>query len=187
MRWDVLFADLEAQADAIERSERAIEIGELTRIEVGCLGLLERLRPALGTALRLRCAGGFATSGKLVRVAPEWGLIDEGQGRDSLLALGNVISIAGLGRLSAPPGAAGAVESRLGIRHALRAIAADRSVTQLCLSDGSALSGTVDRVGKDFLELSIHAPGEVRRRSDVREVQLVSFAGLVAVRRDSPL
>jgi hypothetical protein len=187
MRWDSLFADLEAQADAIERSERAVEIGELARIEVGGLGLLERLRPALGTALRVRCVGGFAMSGTLIRVAPEWGLIDEGEGRESVLALGNVISIAGLGRLSAPPGSGGAVESRLGLRHALRAVAADRSVTQLCLSDGSALSGTVDRVGRDFLELSIHPAGEVRRRTAVREVQLVRFAGLVALRRDSPL
>ncbi len=187
MRWDDLFADLEAQADSMERTERSIEIGELTRIEVGSIGLLERLRPALGRDLRVRCLGGFAMSGPLVRVAPQWGLIDEGQGRESVLALGSVISIAGLGRLSAPPGAGGAVESHLSIRQALRAVAADRSLAQLWLSDGSVRSGTVDRVGKDFLELSLHAPGEARRSADVREVQLVRIAGLVALRRDSLL
>jgi hypothetical protein len=51
MRWDALFADLEAQAEALERAERAAEVDERARIEVGALGLLERLRPAIGAGV----------------------------------------------------------------------------------------------------------------------------------------
>jgi hypothetical protein len=185
MRWEGLFTDLEAQAVAMERSERAAEIEDRTRIEVGSIGLLERLRPALGTALQLRCVGEFSVSGILLRVATEWVLIDGGQGRETLVALGSVLSVAGLGRLSAAPGSGSTVESRLGLRHALRRIAGDRSVVQLSLCDASTIAGTIDRVGKDFVELTVHDAGELRRRGDVCQMQLVRLGALVALRRDS--
>jgi hypothetical protein len=49
--------------------------------------------------------------------------------------------------------------------------------------DGSVLDATIDRVGTDFLEAAVHAAGEARRRSEVREVVLIPYAALAAVRR----
>jgi hypothetical protein len=184
MRWDALFADLESQADALEHAERAAEVDERTRIEVAALGLVDRLRAAVGTSLRLQCVGGPLLAGELRRVGPDWLLLDEGSGREVLAPLAAVHGVTGLSRLSAVPDSASLVESRLTLRHVLRGVARDRSPVRLYRVDGSTLDATIDRVGADFIELALHAAGETRRRSDVREMALVPFAAVAAVRRD---
>lgn len=185
MRWDGLFADLEAQAQALDRAERAGEIEERTRIEVGALGLLDRLRAAVGVTLRLQCAGGLRLNGVLRRVGPDWLLLDEGDGREVVVALAALYGVTGLSRLSAVPGSATAVESRLTLRHVLRGVARDRAPVRICLVDGAVLDATVDRVGADFLEAALHPAGETRRRGAVLEVALIPYAALGAVRRSA--
>jgi hypothetical protein len=185
VRWDSLFADLEAHAAAWERAERAGEAEDRARAEISAAGLGDRLRPARGTALRVRCCGGHAVSGVLRRVGPDWLLVDEGQGRECVVALPAVVSVAGLGRLVAPPGTASVVESRLGLRHALRGVVRDRSAVRVCLIEGTILDGTLDRVGLDFLELAQHPAGEARRRGAVSDVALLPLAVLAVLRRDA--
>lgn len=183
MRWDGLFADLEAQAAALEVAERSAEVEDRTRAEIGTLGLHERLRGAVDLAVRVRAAGGVAIAGTLSRVGPDWLLVDEGAGREALVAGAKIVSIRGLARYSATPDSAGLVESRLGLRHALRAIARDRSAVRIHLDDGTTVDATVDRVGADFVEVATHAAGEPRRRQEVRDSELLPLRALVAVRR----
>lgn len=183
MRWDGLFADLEAQAAALEQAERGAEVAERTRGEVGALGLIERLRSATGLSLRLRLPAHLIVNGALIRVGPDWLLLDEDTGREIVVSIRAVLAVRGLARYSASPDTMPAVDSRLGIRHALRGIARDRSVVRVHLADGSTLDGTIDRVGADFAEIASHAAGEPRRRQEVRDVELVPLAALVAVRR----
>ncbi len=185
MRWDDLFADLEAQADALETAARGTEVGERTRIELGTLGLGERLSAAVGEPLHLRVAGDTQVAGTLVRVGVDWLLVDEGAGREALVATGAVLAVGGLGRAAAAPGSGGAVHARLTLRHALRGIARDRSAVRVHLVDGSVLDATVDRVGADFADVAVHPPGEARRRGEVRGVQLVALVAIAAVRRSA--
>ena len=183
MRWDGLFADLEAQADRFEVADRATEVSERTRIEIGALSLGDRLRAARGSQVRLRCRGDFRIAGVLRQASPQWVLLDGGRGDETLVSVANLVSVTGLSRLAV--GAAHeAVESRLGIRQALRGIAADRSTCQIRLADASTVVGTLDRVGGDFVEIALHT-SDVRRRTEVREVQLLSLPWLVALRRDA--
>jgi hypothetical protein len=183
MRWSALFDDLEAQAESFDRAERAAEVDERARIEVATLGLVDRLRAAVGTPLRLRCAGSHALDGVLRRVGPDWLLLDEGAGREVLAPLAAVQGMTGLSRFSAVPNSAPVVESRLRLRHVLRGVARDRSPVLVCRVDGSALDATVDRVGADFIEVALHPPEEARRRADVRDVALIPFAALSVIRR----
>ncbi|HEY2299378.1 MAG TPA: hypothetical protein VGH43_16705 [Jatrophihabitans sp.] len=183
MRWDDLFTDLEAQAEALDVAARAAEVGERTRVEVSGLGVIDRLRAAVGTSVRVRLAGGLSVGGTLERVGPDWLLIAEGGARECVLAVAAVRSVSGLGRLSAVPGSEGVVESRLALRSALRGIARDRSAVRVHLIDGDVLDATLDRVGADFVEVARHAPGEPRRHGEVREVMLVPLRALAAVRR----
>jgi hypothetical protein len=196
MRWDALFADLEAQADALEQAERAAEVETRTRGELAALTVTDRLRGSVDAPVRLRLDGGVLIAGRLARVGPDWLLVDEGAGREVLIVTRRVLAVRGLGRLTAVPdalgtggaaGGAGVVAARLGLRHALRGIARDRSVVRLLLAvhdavDG-AVDGTIDRVGADFVELAAHPAGEARRHRDVREVELVPMSALVGVRR----
>jgi hypothetical protein len=90
-----------------------------------------------------------------------------------------IVSIEGLGRATAMP--AGVVLRRLGLGHALRALARDRAPVRAQTAAG-VLSGTIDRVGADHLDLALHAPGEWRRAEAVTGVATVGFGGLYAVR-----
>jgi molybdopterin-binding protein len=185
MRWDDLFADLEAQADALELAGRACEVSERARIEFGAIGMAERLLPAVGSHLRVELLGGLAVAGTVLRAGVDWLLVDEGAGREAVLSLTAVRTVHGLGRLSAVPGSQGAVSARLTVRGALRGIAHDRSAVRVHLRDGAVLDATIDRVGADFVEIARHAAHEARRRNEVREVVLIPVAALAAVRRAS--
>ena len=183
MRWEGLFADLEAQAEALELAERAAEIDERARAEIGRIRLLDRLRAAVGVPVRLRCLGG-AVAGVIRRVGPDWVLLDEGGDREAVVATAALLGVSGLTRLSAVPDTETTVESRLGLRHALRGIARDRSAVRITDRSGSTLDGTIDRLGADFIEVAEHAAGETRRWTYVREVVIVPLGAVAVVRRN---
>ncbi len=184
MRWDGLFADLEAQAAALERAERSGQVDERTRAERAGVGLADRLRPSCGSSLRLSCLGGHSVSGVLQRVGPDW-LLLAGSGTEWVVGTAAVVAITGLGRLAASAGSAGVVEARLGLGHLLRGIARDRSPVRLYLADGSTSAATLDRIGRDYLEAALHPVDEARRRAEVRQVQVVPFGAIVALRREA--
>jgi hypothetical protein len=53
------------------------------------------------------------------------------------------------------------------------------------LIDGTTADGTIDRIGADFVEIAAHAAGELRRRSEVRDVLVVPLGAVAAVRRQA--
>jgi hypothetical protein len=178
-----LFADLAAQGAALEQAALDGELAERVRGEVGGLGLYDRARAAIGAQLRLRVRGPLEISGRLAGAGPDWLLVDEPDGRETLVALAQLVLVRGLPRYSAVPGSAGVVESRIGVRQLLRAIARDRSAVRVHLDDGTVVDATLDRVGADFVELATHLPGEPRRRAGVRDVAAVPITAIAAVRR----
>ena len=182
MRWERLFADLEAQLEASDAAELAGEVVERTRVEVGAIRLVDRLRAAVGGRLRLSCLGGEVVAGRLERVGPDWLLIAERADRSSLVPSGAVTAVAGLGALSAPPGSEGRVAARLDLRYALRGMARDRAPVTITLADATNVSGTVDRVGSDFIDVAEHPAGEPRRPRAVRQVRTLPLGGLSVLR-----
>lgn len=185
MRWESLFADLEAQAVALDHAEVAAEVAERARGEVAGLALLDRARAEVGAVVQLRFRAGLVVSGRLAQVGADWLLIEEPGGREALAAAQALLGVRGLGRYSAVPGSAGIVASRTGLRMMLRAIARDRSAVGIHLVDGSALDATIDRVGADFVEVARHAAAEPRRRSAVREAELLAISAVAVVRRSA--
>ena len=183
MRWDALFDDLAAQAEALERAERAAELEERTRAERGAVALLDRLRAAVDRPLRVRTVAG-PVAGTLSRLGRDWLLLAEDGGAEVLVPAAAVLALGGLPPLTAVPGTTDPVTRRLGLWFVLRRLARDRAPVRVTLGDGTALAATVDRVGKDFVEIAVLAAGEMRRAGAVRDVLVVPMSALASVRRE---
>ncbi|GEA88619.1 hypothetical protein [Cellulomonas cellasea] len=153
MRWEALFADLEAQLGAARATEAAADVAELTRAERATVELGSRLRAAHGHVLTLR-SGAARVTGTVLDVAEQWVLLADGPAR-WLVPTAGVTAVRGLPLHAAP--APGAVERRLSLGHALRAVARDRATVRVVLDD-EELSGRVDRVGADHLDLTVPDP-----------------------------
>lgn len=183
VRWDELFADLEAQLDGAATADLAGEVADRTRREIATLTLLDRARAAVGHPVRIVLLGPEDIAGLLLEVGAQWLLLRDDAGRDVLTPWTAVVSVVGLGLGSAAPGEGGQVFRRLGLSAALRAIARDRAAVSVGLVDGSVVSGTLDRVGLDFVEVSEHPVGEPRRAGQVRAVWTVAHSGLASITR----
>jgi hypothetical protein len=179
MRWDALFEDLESQFDALQESDLYGEVADRIRTEVGKITVLDRLRGAVDTVVRIELAGAEPLEGLLTRVGKDCLLIEAGR-EEWLVPVGALVAVHRLGPWAEP--AVGAVAGKLGLAHLLRGIARDRSpVTVFC--GGIPVTGTIDRVGADFLEVAEHPLDAPRRRSEVYNVRLIPAQALQAVRR----
>ncbi|HEY5881204.1 MAG TPA: hypothetical protein VIU11_19990 [Nakamurella sp.] len=194
MRWERLFADLEARFEKLADEEAEAESADRERVAGGSITALERLAGALDQPVQARLVGGARVGGLLRSVGPDWLLVTEGSARDCLVPLRSVAVMHGLTATTgqAPSG----LELRLDLRYALRALARDRapvllallgwtgdsgSITSAAVASGE-LTGTIDRVGADFLEIALHAAWEPRRAGAVRSVVLVPLRSILLVR-----
>ena len=181
MRWQALFDDLEGQFDAAQAAELAAEVAERTRRESALLRLVDRLRAAEGALVTVSLPGAGVLRGRLLDAGADWLLLDEGAAREVLVPLTAVLGVTGLGSRSATPDD-GPVAKRLDLRWALRGLARSRSGVALGLVDGALVTGTLDRVARDHLDLAEHGLGEARRVGAVRQVRLVPMSAIAYVR-----
>jgi hypothetical protein len=186
MRWQQLFADLQAEFDEAAAAEERAQLPSRARAEAGAVRLADRLGGALGAQVSLRCRGAGEVAGRLEELGPDWALVTDDNGREALVALPAVVAVSGLVRSTAAAAPESPLRTALDLRRALRGLARDRSTVAVVLDDGAVLTGTVDRVGADFVELAEHAPDEFRRAGAVRAVRAVALAGVAVVRRLTP-
>jgi hypothetical protein len=181
VRWRSLFEDLEAQYDAASEAELAAEVAERSRREAALARLGDRLAAAVGAPATVHLPAGGRVRGVLVDTGVDWLLLDEQSAGEALVPLPAVLGVTGVGATAAAPDES-AVGRRLDLRWALRGLARSRTAVQLVLVDGSVLTGTLDRVGADHVDLAEHGRDELRRPAAVRQVRLVPLAALAAVR-----
>ena len=196
MRWDRLFADLEARFTEIADAEADAELADRERVAVGGISSMQRLAGSIGAPVRLQLAGGAVVTGPLRTVGADWLLVEEGMGRDCLVAWAAVVAVGGLTTVTGA--AATTTAQHLDLRRAVRGLARDRAPVAIALTGwagGTAdplapsattgsteVVGTIDRVGADFLEVAVHAAWEPRRPGAVRAVVLIPLRGVVLVR-----
>lgn len=174
MRWQLLFEDLESQMAAARAQEALAELGDLVRAERATTRFADRIRASAGLPLRVH-VGDLAAerdavvTGDLVDSGADWLLLAEPPARQSLVPLAAVQAIVGLAAHVAPED--GPVRSRLGLSHALRALARDRVEVQVCTAARTVV-GRLDRVGADHLDVTAAAGAACA----------VPFAALRAVR-----
>lgn len=151
MRWEQLFADMEAQLAAARSADLRAEVAELARAERASVTLSARVRASVGHTLRIRLDGAEPLAGTLLEAAPEWLLLATPPARRALVPLSAVVAVDGLAIDAAP--AAGVVESRLGLGQVLRALSRDRLGVRV-VSGGAEVVGRIDRVGADHLDVA---------------------------------
>lgn len=179
VRWNALFSDLEAQFVASAQAVEESEIAELVRLEQGGVNLVDRLRAQRGLLLKIRVRGGELFDGELTHVGSEWVVLSE-PAADVVIPLEAIQLIEGLGRHVLTEQSR--VRGSLGLASALRTLARDRTPVAVHRADDRGrIEGTIDRVGKDFVEVAAVFPGEQRRRTNVGAVYAIPFAGIAAV------
>jgi hypothetical protein len=180
MRWELLFADLEALADATERAAFDADVADRARSERAQLQLADRLRAHVDATAPLGfwLADGGRLAARLVDVGADWVLLEDGG--PVVLPLGAVTGIEGLTR--AAGGDPGPLARTVRLTVVLRRLARDRATVRLSTIDRTAVVGTIDRVGADHLDLALHPQDEFRRAAAVRAVRVVPLAALVQVR-----
>lgn len=179
MRWQALFEDLEAQLDAAQRADEEMEIADRVRREQGSVVLADRLRGQIGMILRVECSGGEFFRGELTLVGSEW-VVLECAPAEMIIPLAAVRAIEGLGRGVVLERSH--VQGSLGLTSALRSLARDRAFVVVHRVEGGArIEGTIDRVGRDFIEVAAVLQGEFRRSTSVSGVYAVPFSAIAAV------
>src|SRR3954453_17136906 len=103
VRWDRLFADLDAQLAAADAAELAGEVGDRTRREVARLHLADRARLAIGAAVGVGLGAAGNPSGRLEREGPEWWLLGGTGGIDQLVCTQALTWVTGLPALAPTP------------------------------------------------------------------------------------
>ena len=185
MRWQQLFADLEARFEAEQEAAERAETSSRARHELGSLRFVDRLGGAVGSPVALLCRGAGQVSGTLTEVGSDWLLLDD-SGREVLVATAAVRAVTGLGRRTAAAEDAGSVAARLDLRRALRGLARDRAPVHVVLDEGTTLHGTIDRVGADYFELAEHPMDLHRRAGAVQGVRTVVIDAVALVRTAQP-
>lgn len=179
MRWERLFADLEAQYDAAEQAGLAGEVADRSRREIAQVHLADRITATDGE-VQVGVVGAEPVRGVVIAHGPDWLLIGD-EVNETLVPLTAVSWLRGLSSRAEP--SRSAVTARLGLGYALRGLARDRAETTIVLRSGEQVTGTIDRVGADFVDVAEHPPGEPPRAGAARATRTVGFAALAALRR----
>jgi hypothetical protein len=201
MRWDDLFDDLESQLEHELGAEDVDLLAAEERLRLGRLTLRDRLlamtRPdeprAAGAdeELRLALRDGQLLSMIVGSIGRDW-LVGELRGprRGScLVPLGGIASVLPTaGQVARSVDGDGASEAqvllsaRLGLSFVLRDLCRRRAPLELSTASVERMHGTIDRVGRDHLDIAEHEPGVPRRAAAVTRIRMLPLDQLVLVR-----
>ncbi len=187
MRWNHLFDDLEGQLEQELRAEERDLAAEEERLRIGRLTLRDRLQSLsemLGPGASLR----FDLGDRTLEVRPttfgrDWlsGTVVSGAapGKQCVLPLRSIRALI-LDQRQVPPSVGNATDSdgpqslaqRLGLVFVLRDLCRRRAAVEVVVR-GTGVHGTIDRVGRDHLDLAVHPSGEYRRSGAVDHIRIV--------------
>lgn len=196
MRWDLLFDDLESQLDQEQRDEeRALAIEE-ERLRLGRLTLRDRLSALARAAgddpaasIRIELRGGRTLDLRPLSFGRDWmSAAVRGPARGDGQCIVPLSAIAAIipTRTQLDPSLAPSAESstrlaeRIGLPFVLRDLCRRRMPLHVTTDDGR-LHGTLDRVGRDHVDLALHEPGAPRRDREVHGYRIVPLDRIVLV------
>jgi hypothetical protein len=182
VRWDRLFADLETQLEAAGYGELDAQVAEQTRRELAATSLEGRLRAAGGRVIELFVVGIGTITGEARRVGCGWLLLEVPGSAPALIATRFVSGVRDLPVAAREVPRAGASGEEAELTHVLRVLTRDRTATAVVLADGTVLTGTIDRVGTDYVDLAEHALDEPRRATAIRGTRTLPLSVVAGFR-----
>lgn len=182
MRWENLFDDLGSQLErglAVEGDELARED---ERLRLARLGLRDRLDAVAGRTVVVTVRGGGLLDVRVDQVGRDWMAGATDGRRDVVVPLAAIASVAmplEVSRASVAPPRAGrdGLAARLGLAFVLRDLARRRRLVEIVLTSGRCI-GTIDRVGRDHIDVAEHERDEPRRDRVVRRARLIPFEAI---------
>ena len=199
MRWDNLFDDLEGQLEQELSAEELDVQAEEERLRLGRLALRDRILAVHEAQerdarydIRMFLADGSGIAVRPVTFGRDWfsaDVVDAARrGSQCIIPVTAIASVA-LSRaqlaqsLTGVPGepTRTSLPARLSLGFVLRDLCRRRAAVELRTATG-VLHGTIDRVGRDHLDLAVHEPGEPRRDGAVSQVRLVPLGQILLVR-----
>ena len=199
MRWDNLFDDLESQLENELTAEDIDLRAEEERLRLGRMSTRDRLSSLHHAqhansdySIRLLFTDGLTMAVHPVALGKDWlsgDVVDGSASRHQVIiplsAVGGVVLRPDQVEPSlATPGAAVGpreLSARLGLAFVLRDLCRRRQGVDLVLLTGT-VHGTIDRVGRDHLDLATHERGAPRRESEVGQHRIVPLSQLRLVR-----
>ncbi len=199
VRWDRFFDDLEGQLAAEWEAERAALESEAERLRLARVDLRTRVAALAANAegpVGIRLSDGSSLDARIAAVGADWIAAPDADGARRLWlvplwSLRGVQAAHGdLLRSARPPERADPLAERVSFALALRDLARRRVGVALGMAStgsdaGGTVTGTIDRVGADHLDLALHDAGAPRRAADVRAYRLLPLAAVAWVRIDA--
>ncbi|MCW4464400.1 hypothetical protein OK351_02595 [Glutamicibacter sp. MNS18] len=174
MRWETLFADLEAQLEARLAGELREEIAESTRVEQARQTLDERLTGYRGLPVSLRLCGSAEVSGVVGPVGSDYLCLEDSSNR-WLIRRAAVQSLILPTRRGGHP----AVLVRTKFAAVIRALLRDRTPVGVYGMDGRSLGeGTLQQAAEDFLVLGVHPRDEYARGRSIQAQVLIPYSAV---------
>ena len=198
MRWDNLFDDLEGQLEQELSAEELDVRAEEERLRLGRLSLRDRIVAVVeaqgrdeAAGIRLILSDGSPLSVRPQTFGRDWfsaelldGSTRKAQAIVPMSAIASVVFTRAQAAVSltATPSELSqtSLPARLTLSFVLRDLCRRRSAVDLSTLTG-LLHGTIDRVGRDHIDLAVHEAGEARRESAVRESRAIPLTQLVLV------
>lgn len=199
MRWDNLFDDLEGQLEHELTLEEVDLRAEEERLRLGRMSLRDRIRSIHESenrhatySIAVLLVDGSRLPVRPVTIGRDWVSADVADATTTpsqcILPLA---AIAGLSLTRSQiaksltptpdPESGPALSARLTLSFVLRDLCRRRTSVELRMLDGT-IAGTIDRVGRDHLDVAVHERGSARRESVVTEYRVVPFGRLLYVR-----
>lgn len=175
-RWERLFEDLAAQVEQEERYERDLEIADRTRRERAQIPLLDRLAGA-AESVEVALVNGRLLEGAVAETGADWFTV-AGHARRWVVPVAAVTQVAGLGPHAA---ARDGLSGRVGLGQVLRALARSRVVARVEDRYGATLTGTLQTVAADHLDLAVHPADLPHRAAGRQRLSSIPFSALAVL------
>lgn len=161
--YDRILRHIEIHADDVQRFEYQAQAAEALRAAAGQLKLWQQLTRLTGTPVTVQTSN-IRVAGHLDSSHPDFLAVSCGLGWTHLIRLdaGTTVSTAP-GVIPTGPVTGDNFARRYRLQLAALELERCREPVRVVLAGGALATGTIDQVGKDYLQLTEHPLGEVRR------------------------